>query len=250
MAARAAAVHRAGLTRTLEVTRKSSAGDLVSQIDRESERAIVDALVAARPEDAILGEEGTNREGTTGVRWIVDPLDGTANYVTGYPAFGVSIGVEIDGEPAIGVVYDSARSLLYEAVRGKGATRNGEAISVSAKDDLAAALIATGFGYDPALRAVQARVMGGIASRVADFRRSGSAAVDLCAVACGEVDAYYEANLAPWDVAGGQVIAEEAGARVRFVPTSSSGTLVVAANPLLIDPLVAMLEEADRAVGG
>lgn len=218
----------------------------MSDVDRESERAIVAGLAAVRPDDAILAEEGTDREGTTGVRWVIDPLDGTANYVTGYPVFGVSIGVEIDGEAAIGVVYDSARSLLYEGVRGRGATRNGETISVSERDDLAVALVATGFSYDPELRAAQAAESERIASHVADFRRSGSAAIDLCTVACGEVDAYYEENLAPWDVAGGRVIAEEAGAKVMTLETSRGGALTVAANPRLIDPLVRLLLDADR----
>jgi len=220
------------------VKEKSSSGDLVSQIDAEAERAIVDGLTAARPHDAILGEEGTDRAGTTGVRWLVDPLDGTANYVTGYPAYAVSIGVEVDGEPAVGVIADSVRGILYSAHRGGGATRDDRPIRPSERTDLRACLIATGFGYSVQERRAQAEIVRHVLPRVADIRRSGSAALDLAAVAAGSVDGFYEVQLAPWDVAAGRVIALEAGARVELLPVEGTDhAATIAAPPQLFDEL-------------
>ena len=228
---------------------KSSSGDLVSQIDAEAERAIVDGLTAARPHDAILGEEGTDRAGTTGVRWIVDPLDGTANYVTGYPAYAVSIGVEVAGEPAVGVIADSVRGILYSAHRGGGATRDDRPIRPSERTDLRACLIATGFGYSVQERRAQAEIVRHVLPRVADIRRSGSAAFDLAAVAAGIVDGFYEVQLAPWDVAAGRVIALEAGARVELLPVEGTDhAATIAAPPQLFDELLSLLRAAGLQV--
>ena len=222
---------------------KSGAGDLVTEIDRAAERAIVEGIGAERPDDAILGEEGTDRAGTSGVRWVIDPLDGTASYVRGYPGYAVSIGVEVDGEPAVGVVVD-ALGRRTEAVAGRAALRDGRPASPSDVEGLEDAVLATGFGYDPVKRVAEARVLEGLVGRVADIRRSGSAAMDLCAVATGEVDAYYELHLAPWDIAAGRVIVDAAGAIFRRFPQANGDMLTVAAPAGLLGPLLGLLRSA------
>jgi myo-inositol-1(or 4)-monophosphatase len=231
------------------VKQKSSSADLVSQIDAEAERAIVEGITTARSHDAILGEEGTDRAGTTGVRWIIDPLDGTANYVTGYPAYAVSIGVEVDDEPAVGVIADSVHGRMYSAHRGGGASCNGRPIRPSERTDLGACLIATGFGYSAEQRLEQAEIARHVLPNVADIRRSGSAAFDLAAVASGIVDGYYEVNLAPWDVAAGRVIALEADARVELTSVAGSElTATIAAPTQLFDPLITLLRSSGLRV--
>src|SRR5262249_13035247 len=157
-----------GLGRVQQVGTKSTATDLVTEVDREAERVIVDAIVAVRPDDAILGEETTQREGTSGVRWIVDPLDGTTNYVYRYPAYGVSIGIEIDGALGAGVVHDSARDRIYTGIVGAGAACNGRAIVARDEATLATALVATGFQPRPELRAWQADVLTRVLPHVRD----------------------------------------------------------------------------------
>ncbi len=197
-----------------DVRTKSTGTDMVSEMDRAAERRIVDLLLGARPDDGLLGEEGADVTGTSGVRWVVDPLDGTTNYLYGLAGFGVSIAAEHDGRAVAGVVLDVVRDELYAAVLGSGATRDGAAISASAVTDLPLALVATGFSYDAGRRAQQAAVLRDVLPAVRDIRRFGAAALDLCAVAAGRVDAYYERGLAPWDLAAGALIATEAGAVV------------------------------------
>jgi myo-inositol-1(or 4)-monophosphatase len=199
--------------------------------------------VAERPDDAILGEEGTDRPGTSGVRWVIDPLDGTASYVRGYPGYAASIGIEVDGEPAVGVVVD-ALGRRTEGVVGREALRDGRRVEPSTVDGLEHAVLATGFGYEPAKRVAEARVLGALIGHVADIRRSGSAAMDLCAVAMGEVDAYYELHLAPWDIAAGRVIVEAGGATFRQVQQPDGETLTVASPAGLLEPLLGLLSSA------
>ena len=191
---------------------KSSGTDMVSDSDRASERLISEALARRRPDDAVLGEEGSSRDGTTGVRWIIDPLDGTTNYLYGWPAFSVSIGVEVDGEVVAGVVVDPSHEEVFTAIRGKGARCNGEPIRASDKADLATALVGTGFAYTADRRRQQARVLESVLPAVRDIRRAGAASIDLCWVACARLDGFYEAGLQPWDLAAGALIAAEAGA--------------------------------------
>jgi myo-inositol-1(or 4)-monophosphatase len=228
------------------VHEKSSATDLVTEVDRAAERAIVEGILAERPDDAILGEEGTDRPGSSGVRWVVDPLDGTANFVRGSLAHAVSIGVEVDGEAVLGVIVD-ARGARTEGVRDAGATRDGRPIRPSARDDLALAVLATGFGYDPVARERQARVAASVLPRIADIRRSGSAAIDLAAAAAGEVDAYYEVGIAPWDLCAGRAIVEAAGGVVRVLPQPDGRALTIASPPQLLEPLTRLLSEAGLA---
>ena len=174
---------------------------------------------------------------------MIDPLDGTASYVRGYPGYAVSIGVEVDGESSVGVVVDALRRRT-EAIAGRGALRDGRPASPSDVDELEDAVLATGFGYDPVKRVVEAQVLEGLVGRVADIRRSGSAAMDLCAVATGEVDAYYELNLAPWDIAAGRVIVEAAGAIFRRFPQPNGDMLTVASPAGLLEPLLGLLRSA------
>jgi len=226
-----------------DVGTKSSHTDMVSEMDHASEALIVEGLLRARPDDSILGEEGTRRDGRSPVRWVIDPLDGTTNYLYGLPAYTVSIAAEVDGVGAIGVVADPSHDEIFTAVRGGGAQRNGEPIAVSGASELASALVATGFSYLPERRAEQADVVRRVIPSVRDVRRYGAASLDLCWVACGRYDAYFEAVLEPWDVAAGIVIATEAGAAVEGLgggpPTSGS---VMAASPALAAPLRALLD--------
>jgi myo-inositol-1(or 4)-monophosphatase len=247
LAERAADIHREGRERGFTVSEKSSATDLVTEIDRAAEREIVEGILAERPDDAILGEEGTDREGSTGVRWVVDPLDGTASYVRGYPGYCVSIGVEVDGEAVVGVVVDS-RGVRTEGVRGAGALRDGRPARPSDRTDLATSVLATGFGYHRTERARQAVVASIVLPRVADIRRAGSAAWDLVAAASGEVDAYYEVGIAPWDLCAGRAIVEAAGGVVRTFPQPEGDELVVASPRQLLDPLLGLLSEAGLRV--
>ena len=251
LATRAAAIHAAGHRTILRIEHKGSPFNLVTEIDRAAERAVVDGIVSARPDDAILGEEGTARDGTSGVRWVIDPLDGTANYVYGYPAHAVSIGIEVAGTPSIGVVFDTARHVVYGGNRGDRATADGEPIAVREGSDVATAMLATGFSFEPVLREHQGEILTRLLRRVRDVRRSGAASIDLCSVAAGAVDAYYEAGLAPWDVAAGIVIAEAAGATVLRGSTAGyPGVSVIAANQALFPALLSLLDEAGFRIEG
>ncbi len=233
---------------------KSSATDMVTEMDQASERLLVDGILAARPADGILGEEGTDRDGRSGIRWVIDPIDGTTNYVYGHAGFAVSVGIEATdlstgaSIPIVGVVIDPLHHEVFAAIAGHGATRNGALISCSPETDLRRALVATGFGYDPARRVAQARVLAQIIGDVRDIRRMGAASVDLCSVACGRVDAYFEKGLAPWDYAAGALIAAEAGALVGGLTTGEpSAEFVLAAPPALFATLQERLFAARAA---
>ncbi len=249
LASEAGRAHAAGRAEGLRLQTKSSPTDLVSQIDRRVEDAIVARLREERPGDALLAEEGSLLEGTSGVRWVVDPLDGTTSYVYDYPCFAASIGVEVDGEAAVGVILDSATGRLFSAVRGYGAECDGRRIRGREPQGLARALVATGFSYDAAQRERQGGVVARVLPQVRDIRRGGAAAVDLTHVASGRVDAYYELDLSPWDYTAGVLIAREAGAAVRLLPAAHGrGPAVVAAHPALIEDVVALLREAGALV--
>jgi myo-inositol-1(or 4)-monophosphatase len=242
-----ALIGSASLTDPEAVTTKTSATDLVTATDRAVEELIGQRLLGARPGDGIIGEEGASVEGTSGVTWVVDPIDGTTNFAYGYPAFCTSIAAEVDGRPVVGVVHDPVRGQTFSAVRGGGALLNGERASVRpAGPPLEQALVGTGFGYGAQRRGAQGAVLAEVVGQVRDIRRAGSAALDLCTVACGRLDAYYERGLQHWDHAAGALIASEAGA---WVGTLEGGPLgpehtVVAARPDLVDPLLALLRRA------
>jgi myo-inositol-1(or 4)-monophosphatase len=233
----------------VDVSTKSSGTDMVSEMDRASEALIVDGILAARPDDAILGEEGASREGTSGVRWVIDPLDGTTNYLYRHPTWAVSVGVEVDGRVDVGVVAAPGLGETFTAVRGRGAWLNGAPIAVTAEDDLARALVGTGFGYLAGRRARQAAVLPHLLPLVRDIRRNGVASLDLCWVACGRLDGYFEAGGQPWDVAAGLLIATEAGAVVHGLdggpPVHDS---VVAAAPGVAPALLDLLLRSGAAI--
>ena len=225
---------------------KSTPTDVVTEADRACEQLLVDGIRAARPDDGILGEEGASTQGTTGVEWVVDPIDGTVNYLYGLPQWAVSIGVEVDGEALVGVVYDAPKDELWTAVRGGGAFLDGRPLRCSAVQDLAQTLVATGFSYDARRRWVQAQHLANVLPLVRDLRRLGAGSLDLCSVAAGRVDAYYEQGLNPWDMSAGLLIATEAGARIGDLRGGTAGyRMVVAAAPAVFDPLVDVLVGLD-----
>lgn len=220
------------------VATKSTATDMVSEMDHASEALIRDLLLGARPSDGFLGEESGETHGSSGLRWVVDPLDGTTNYLYGHPGWNVCVAAEDGDGSVVGVVVDPVLGDTFTAVRGSGATRNGEPIRCSTPLDLTTALCATGFAYDPERRGRQAAVLAAVLPNVRDIRRVGAAAVDLCSVACGRVDAYWERGLGPWDLAAGALIAREAGAKVDGGDTDG---LVLAASPTIFGALHALL---------
>jgi myo-inositol-1(or 4)-monophosphatase len=189
--------------------------DLVTEMDRLSEKIVVERLLSVFPHHGILAEEGTRIENGSGFLWIIDPLDGTTNYAHGYPSFSVSIGMQLDGELAVAVVYDPMRDELFSAVRGGGAHLNGRPIGVSMNETLIRSLLATGFPYDRATsRENNLDYFNALIMASQEVRRSGSASLDLCSVAAGRLDGYWELKLRPWDVAAGALIVREAGGRV------------------------------------
>ena len=229
---------------------KSSPTDVVTAADRAVERLLVDGVTSARPGDGLLGEEGAERTGTSGLRWVVDPIDGTVNFLYGLPQWAVSIGVEDARGTLVGVVLDPAKDELFTAVRGGGAFLGGRRLRCTGVTDLGQALVATGFGYDARRRTAQARLLPDLLPRVRDIRRVGAGALDLCAVAAGRVDAYYEQGLAPWDLSAGRLVATEAGARVEGLRgRPAGGDMVVAAGPAVFDALHNLLvaHDADAA---
>ena len=222
-----------GPARGLDV--KSSSTDMVSDADREAEQAIVDLLQEERPDDGVLGEEGADEEAASGRRWVIDPLDGTTNFLYGYPAWAVSVALEDAEGGLVGIVFDAARGELFAAERGGGATMNGDPIGVREGASLERALIATGFGYDADRRARQAEVLRQVLPAVRDVRRAGAAAIDLAWVAAGRLDGYWERGLHRWDWAAGRLLVTEAGGEVRDLPGDPHG--LVAADPALVGAL-------------
>jgi myo-inositol-1(or 4)-monophosphatase len=242
----AGAIQRERYEGELEIRTKSASIDLVTDVDHACEKLIVDALQSQRGNDAIVAEEGSGDDHPDAEwRWIIDPLDGTVNYAHGYPRFCVSIGVEHHGVQTVGVVYDPLLDEMFSAVRGEGATCNGHAIAVTPEKDLGRAMLATGFAYD-IHRAADDNInhFASFAKSVRALRRDGSAALDLCYVACGRFDGFWELKLHPWDVAAGILIVEEAGGRTSDFTgagSCSSGRRVVASNSHLHDAMLNIL---------
>jgi fructose-1,6-bisphosphatase/inositol monophosphatase family enzyme len=229
----------AGITGTAT---KSSRTDMVTEFDRAAEALIVDGLRRARPDDAIVGEEGTDAAGTSGIRWLIDPIDGTTNFLYGLPGFAVSVAALDDDGALAGAVYVPVTDEMFSAAVGAGATLGGQAIRCGTTTDLADALVATGFSYLPERRRTQAARLGSLLPSVRDIRRLGAASVDLCYVAAGRFDAYFEQWLGPWDIAAGELIAREAGCRSGAFDGGPAGPseLLVAA-PQLFDQMVGLL---------
>ncbi len=197
--------------------------NLVTDADLESEELIVERIRENFPDHRILAEERGSLSGDSPVRWVVDPLDGTTNFAHGYPCFCVSIGVELDGKDAIGVVFNPVSRELFTARKGQGAQLNGEPIHVSAVDNLVDSLLVTGFSYDRDEIEHNLRHFNRLMLHARAVRRDGSAAMDLCSVACGRFDGFWELSLHPWDVAAGKLIVEEAGGRVTAFDGSKCG---------------------------
>ena len=221
---------------------KSSDTDPVTRADVAAQQVIADIIVKARPGDAIFAEEGLDRPGDSGWRWVVDPLDGTVNYLYGRDQWSVSIALkDPDGATVVGVVLAPALGRTYTAARGGGCWLDGRRLAVRPDTDLAHAVIGTGFSYDAATRADQAAVLTRLLPAVADIRRCGSAALDLADVADGRIDAFYENDLSPWDWAAGALLAAEAGALVSELPGRDGRSGIVAATPALAGPLSELL---------
>ncbi|OBH55465.1 inositol monophosphatase family protein [Mycobacterium sp. E2479] len=234
------------------VRSKSTPTDPVTVVDTETERLLRDRLAELRPGDPILGEEGGGPADPAGtpagsVTWVLDPIDGTVNFVYGIPAYAVSVGAQINGESVAGAVADVVGNRVYSAAVGLGAhvtdDEGTQSLQSAAVDDLSMALVGTGFGYSRQRRAAQAALLARMLPVVRDVRRIGSAALDLCMVASGRLDAFYEHGLQVWDRAAGALIAAEAGARVVLpAPGVAGAGLALAAAPGIADELLAVLE--------
>ena len=229
---------------------KSSLTDVVTEMDRKVEALLVDRILSQRPDDGILGEEGADHVGETGIRWVLDPIDGTVNYLYDNPMWAVSVAAEIDGATVVGVVAAPALGETYVATAGRGARlHDATGVHVLRVNDpvpLDSALVATGFGYTRDRRVAQARVVDVVIPRVRDIRRGGAASLDLCFVGAGRVDAYYERGPQPWDLAAGGLVATEAGARMEGLHGRAAGhDLILAAGPHLFGPLHDLLAGLD-----
>jgi len=224
------------------VRSKSTSTDLVSEADERAEQAVVAYLRALRPHDGLVAEEGSASESSTGFRWLVDPLDGTINYLYGIPHWCVSVACA-DARGAIaGAVFDPIRGELFTAARGAGTQLGGRPIGASSVAELTGALVATGFSYDASERAAQAAIVAKVAGSVRDIRRAGSAALDLAWVAAGRLDAYFEVSRSAWDTAAGALLVREAGGDV----TWTDHTEIVASVRPLHARLVALLRASHQ----
>jgi len=223
--------------------------DLVTEVDRHSEQAIVEAIRSAYPNHSVLAEEGTIRAESSALRWIVDPLDGTTNYSHGYPCYAVSLALERQGRIDLGVVYDPLRDELFEARRGGGAHLNGRPLSVSSTDRLTDSLLATGFPYD--IRTSPENNLDHFARfalRAQGIRRDGSAALDLCYLAAGRFDGFWEMKLSPWDVAAGALLVAEAGGRLSDFaggPFRIDDRQVIASNGRIHEQMITILQQTE-----
>lgn len=243
-AANAAELLEQGWAQRSVVATKSSSTDIVTQMDRGSESLLVDLILSERPDDGVFGEEGASRQGTSGVTWVLDPLDGTVNYLYGFPSWAVSVAAVVDERPVVGVVHAPALGTVWRGIAGDFAVANDEPIRCASVADLSGALVATGFGYDPDVRAAQGPIVAGLLPQIRDIRRAGAAAVDMCWVAQGVVDAYFERGTHLWDRAAAMAICDGAGARVGGLDGGlATDPMTIAANPLLFEALRSKLLE-------
>jgi myo-inositol-1(or 4)-monophosphatase len=235
---------RENIGKSSEISYKGTV-DLVTNLDTQAQRVIFDHLSARFPDHDYLAEEGLSQDQGAEFRWIIDPLDGTTNYVHHFPVFTVSIALERGGEIALGLIYDPMREEMFSAVKGEGAFLNGEEIRVSGVDDLNKSLLATGFPYDVRTSKVNNIThFNNFITRVQGIRRCGSAAMDLCYVASGRFDGFWELRLSPWDVAAGALIVQEAGGRVSDFQNGKftiHGAEILASNGLIHEQLVEVL---------
>jgi myo-inositol-1(or 4)-monophosphatase len=225
-----------------DLTAKSTAIDIATQMDTASEKLIVENILAARPDDGIIGEEGASRESKSGVTWVIDPVDGTVNYFYGLPGWAVSIAAKDENGTLVGVVHSPTVNATWHAAKGGGAFLNDVKIACNDPVDLNRALISTGFAYDVKDRFEQLKIVNVLLPQIRDLRRIGSAAADICHVATGMVDGYFETGLHEWDLAAAELIAREAGAMVTTRPWHGL-KLTVAAGPHLCAALNAQIPE-------
>jgi myo-inositol-1(or 4)-monophosphatase len=229
-------------------TTKSSPTDMVTQYDKASEDMITAGLRELRPDDGIVGEEGASRDGTSGITWHIDPIDGTSNFYFDIPMWAVSIGAVDESGPIAGAVYVPALGDMFTAARGEGATLNGGRIAVRENSLLSDALVCTGFSYHVSEREVHAQRVATMVGQIRDIRRFGAAAIDLCFVACGRLDAYFEEHLNSWDLIAGQVIATEAGAVVtNFSGDTVTPQQVLASQPGVQKALIQLIADSTKA---
>jgi myo-inositol-1(or 4)-monophosphatase len=247
LAREAGAIQRERFETEIRISTKGTPTNLVTEVDHQCEALIVGGLEQERPNDSVLAEEGSGQDDPSAEwRWVIDPLDGTTNYAHGYPRFCVSIGVERGGVREVGVVYDPLLDECYRAVRGGGASLNGRRIQVSSEDRLEHSLAATGFAYDVHKSPDDNLAnFGRMIKSTRAVRRDGSAALDLCYVAAGRLDAFWEFKLNAWDIAAGLLLVEEAGGRCTNMagdPPPRSGAETIASNGVLHDAILALLE--------
>jgi len=229
-------------------TTKSTPTDMVTQYDKASEDMITKGLRELRPDDGIVGEEGASRDGTSGITWHIDPIDGTTNFYFDLPMWAVSIGVVDESGPIAGAVYAPALGDMFTAARNEGATLNGSSISVRYNTVLSDALVSTGFSYHASEREKHARRVANMVTQIRDIRRLGAAAIDLCFVACGRYDAYFEEHLNSWDLVAGQIIATESGALVtNFSGDSVTPQQVLASQPGVHQSLITLITHSSQA---
>jgi myo-inositol-1(or 4)-monophosphatase len=250
LAHQAGAVALDGRRRGLrDVATKSSVTDMVTEFDKACEVMVFDGLRSARPTDSIVGEEGSRFDGDSGITWYIDPIDGTSNFLYDIPMWAVSIGASDAQGPLVGVVFNPSANETFTAIRGHGAYLNDQRIHCNEAAHLATALVATGFSYAPDDRLAQARRVSRLIHQIRDIRRFGAASLDMCYVACGRLDAYFEENLHPWDIAAGDLIAREAGCRTgdfRGGPIRPAETLT--ASPALFAPLAELIVDASSPI--
>lgn len=226
---------------------KSSPTDIVTEFDRASERMIVERLHQCRPNDSIVGEEGASTTGSSGITWLIDPIDGTTNFLYDLGGWAVSVAAHDAEGPLAAAVYAPTSGELFSAVRGGGATRNDVPIRCGHLDDLSTALVATGFSYSPQRRREQAARLTLMMPHIRDIRRLGAASVDLCNVAMGRIDVYFEEGLGPWDLAAGHLVASEAGCVVGdFTGGPARPEQVLVANPALFRAAAELIASASR----
>jgi myo-inositol-1(or 4)-monophosphatase len=252
------AVEAAGLARRrreegVEVAAtKSSGTDVVTETDREVEQLLRDRLAAVRPDDGFVGEEGSDLAPAheDGVSWVVDPIDGTVNFLYGLPSVAVSVAAQAGGTVVAGAVVNVFTGTRYTAARGHGARRDGRPLSVRPVPPVQERLVLTGFGYEAEHRVLQARAVSALLPRVRDIRRQGSAALELCHLAEGAADAYVEEGVNAWDYAAGGLVAEEAGARLGLHEGVGGRDCLVAAPATAYDEMVALVRECGFLAGG
>ena len=240
--AKSAGSHLMNRPSSFTFTEKSSAVDFATQMDQQAEELIVREILNSRPDDGIIAEEGAARTSKSGITWVIDPLDGTVNYLYGLPGWNVSIAAKDKDGVLVGVVYAPSINGLWSAVRGGDATYNGDKIKCNDPVTLDKALLSTGFAYDLDLRITQGQVIANLLPQIRDLRRNGAAAVDLCYVAMGALDGYFEASLNEWDHAAGGLIATQAGAVISGrAGGPANKDLVVCAGPALHAQLLPLI---------